>query len=164
MPSSLSLSHPLYPFSIYPPHCPAFSWYQVPTLNELPEKQSRDAALRVHENQMITAHLSGGREYLLNDLAWRPQSHKVRLVNHARQCTLDDQPWEGRLGLGLTGRNEPVRNFACVSNPWLGGVFDIKPRSGGKWANIGYFGEEVNASAGSRTGRGGIYLMLTPER
>jgi hypothetical protein len=61
-----------------------FSWQHAPTLNQFPKKQTCHAALRVHKNQMITAHLSGSREYLLNGLAWRPQRYKVRLVNHAR--------------------------------------------------------------------------------
>jgi hypothetical protein len=59
-----------------------FSWH-TPTLNQVQQKQSRDAALRVHENQMITAHLSGRSEYLLNGAARRPPRYKVRLVNHA---------------------------------------------------------------------------------
>jgi hypothetical protein len=44
------------------------------------EKQSLEVALRVEEYQMITAHLSGGCEHLLNGLARRPHRHKVRLV------------------------------------------------------------------------------------
>jgi hypothetical protein len=60
-----------------------FSWQHVPTFNQLQQKQSREVALRVQENQMIAAHLSGGREYLLNGAARRHQRYKVRLFNHA---------------------------------------------------------------------------------
>jgi hypothetical protein len=77
-----------------------FSWQHVPTLNPFPEKQSREVALRVHENQMTTAHLCGGSEYLLKGAARRPQRYKVRLVNHAGQSTPGDQPCEPWRGVG----------------------------------------------------------------
>ena len=60
-----------------------FTWQRVPTLDQLQEKQSREVALRVHENQMTTAHLSSCSEHLLNGAARRPQRYNVRSVNHA---------------------------------------------------------------------------------
>jgi hypothetical protein len=75
------------PFRSRRPISRHFSWQHTPTFNQVQQKQSREVALCVHENQMTTAHLSGGGEYLLNGVARRPHRHKVCLVNHAGQST-----------------------------------------------------------------------------
>ena len=64
---------------------------------------------------MTTAHLSGRSEYLLSGVARRPQRYKVRLVNHAGQCTPDDQSCDGRgLGFSLEGMS-PSKTAAYSS-------------------------------------------------
>jgi hypothetical protein len=74
---------------------------------QLSTRSSRNTAarvaLRVHENQMTTARLSGGGEYLMNGVARRPHRYKVRFVNHAGQCTPGDQPCKSWRGVGKPG-------------------------------------------------------------
>jgi hypothetical protein len=77
-------------FGLIQSRCPTdrhFRWQHTPTLDLVQQEQSREVTLRVHENQMTTAYLSGGGDYLLSGSVRWPHRYKECLVNHAGQFT-----------------------------------------------------------------------------
>jgi hypothetical protein len=105
-----------------------FSW-QHAQLSSSSRRNKASTLPFTSTKPMITAYLSGSREYPLNGLAWWPQSYRYVWSTMPDSVKPGDRMWSWR-GVVLPGRNDSVQTSCVLRRPFhsqsgLGNAYQV---------------------------------------